>query len=98
MRRFGGPPLRRNKAETRRARSRIRPRAVPPAAGASGSRGPQRRLYLPSPLLHQGSNEIIVLELDRSGGVGPLSVRSEPDLGPVAAPSTPWSFVPADVD
>jgi beta-galactosidase len=48
--------------------------------GRYWNRGPQRRLYLPWPLLHQGANEIIVLELDTEYP-GPLLVRSEPDLG-----------------
>ena len=58
--------------------------------GRYWSRGPQRRLYLPWPLLRSGENEIVVLELDRSGELGPLLVCDEPDLGPVAAPSAPW--------
>jgi beta-galactosidase len=58
--------------------------------GRYWSRGPQRRLYLPWPLLRRGENEIVVLELDRSGELGPLLVCDEPDLGPVALPSAPW--------
>ncbi|HWG28117.1 MAG TPA: beta-galactosidase, partial [Actinospica sp.] len=49
--------------------------------GRYWDRGPQRRLYLPWPLLHSGSNEIVVLELDADGDIGPLLVRSVPDLG-----------------
>jgi beta-galactosidase len=60
--------------------------------GRYWSRGPQRRLYLPWPLLRAGANEIVVLELDQDGDVGPLLVRDEPDLGPVAQQSSPWSF------
>ena len=48
--------------------------------GRYWNRGPQRRLYLPWPLLRQGANEIVVLELDAES-VGPLLVHSEPDLG-----------------
>jgi beta-galactosidase len=48
--------------------------------GRYWNRGPQRRLHLPWPLLHQGANEIVVLELDVEN-LGPLWVRSEPDLG-----------------
>lgn len=58
--------------------------------GRYWTRGPQRRLYLPWPLLRRGGNEIIVLELERPGGVGPLLVRDEPDLGSLAAPTEPW--------
>jgi beta-galactosidase len=64
--------------------------------GRYWERGPQRRLYLPWPLLRRGANEIIVLELDRPDGPGPLLVRDEPDLGAEAAPSTPWSWEPAE--
>ena len=43
-------------------------------------KGPQRTLYLPAPLLHEGENEIIVFETD---GVDEASVRflAEPVLG-----------------
>ena len=62
--------------------------------GRYWNRGPQRRLYLPWPLLHSGENEIIVLELDQDDveDLGALLVRDEPDLGHAALPSTPWSF------
>lgn len=46
--------------------------------------GPQRTLYLPAPLLRQGDNAIVVLELAPPGGQGPppaLQLRAEPDLG-----------------
>lgn len=46
--------------------------------------GPQRTLYLPAPLLRQGDNAIVVLELAPPGGHGPppaLQLRAEPDLG-----------------
>ena len=42
--------------------------------------GPQKRLYIPAPLLRQGKNEIIVFETEgRSTGV--ISFRDEPDIG-----------------
>ncbi|MFJ4685040.1 beta-galactosidase family protein [Streptomyces sp. NPDC088789] len=46
------------------------------------SRGPQRTLYLPWPLLRPGRNEIVVLELDADLGTVPSAVetRTEPDL------------------
>ncbi|CAL9441998.1 Beta-galactosidase [Streptomyces sp. enrichment culture] len=47
------------------------------------SRGPQRTLYLPWPLLRAGRNEIVVLELDADAGTVPAAVetRDAPDLG-----------------
>lgn len=42
-------------------------------------RGPQRTLYAPGPLWHDGENEIIVLELEHPGTELPL--RDRPDLG-----------------
>jgi len=45
--------------------------------------GPQRTLYLPGPLLRQGDNELVVLELDVTDAMA-IELRSEPDLGPVA--------------
>ncbi|WP_405942935.1 hypothetical protein [Streptomyces sp. NBC_00207] len=42
-------------------------------------RGPQRTLYAPGPLWHDGENEIVVLELERPGTELPL--RDRPDLG-----------------
>ncbi len=47
------------------------------------SRGPQRTLYLPWPLLRAGRNEIVVLELDADLGTVPaaVEVREVPDLG-----------------
>ena len=42
--------------------------------------GPQKRLYLPGPLLHEGKNEIIVFESD--GEVtDTISLKDTPDLG-----------------
>ena len=48
--------------------------------GRYWNRGPQRRLYLPWPLLRAGANDIVILELD-ADDVGLVLVRSEPDLG-----------------
>jgi len=55
--------------------------------GRYWDRGPQRTLYLPWPLLRQGLNEIVVLEIDHCGrreGVPAIELREEPDLGPRA--------------
>lgn len=42
--------------------------------------GPQKRLYIPAPLLKQGKNEIIVFETEgKSTGV--IGFRDEPDIG-----------------
>lgn len=44
--------------------------------------GPQKRLYLPGPLLRKGRNEIIVFETE--GKVAEhISLKDEPDLGPL---------------
>jgi beta-galactosidase len=47
------------------------------------SRGPQRTLCLPWPLLRAGRNEVVVLELDADAGTVPAAVetRETPDLG-----------------
>ncbi|MEV5338135.1 glycoside hydrolase family 35 protein [Streptomyces sp. NPDC052676] len=47
------------------------------------SRGPQRTLYLPWPLLRAGRNEVVVLELDADTGTVPAAVetREGPELG-----------------
>lgn len=47
------------------------------------SRGPQRTLCLPWPLLRAGGNEIVVLELDADLGAVPAAIelRDAPDLG-----------------
>jgi beta-galactosidase len=47
------------------------------------ARGPQRTLYLPWPLLREGRNEIVVLELDADTGTVPAAVetRQTPELG-----------------
>jgi len=42
--------------------------------------GPQKRLYIPGPLLRQGKNEIVVFETEGKN-TGEISFRSEPDLG-----------------
>lgn len=42
--------------------------------------GPQKRLYIPAPLLKQGKNEIIVFETEgKSTGI--ISFRNEPNIG-----------------
>lgn len=43
--------------------------------------GPQRRLYLPGPLLKKGSNEIILFETDGKAAES-ITFCAEPDLGP----------------
>lgn len=42
--------------------------------------GPQKRLYLPGPLLKDGSNEIILFETEGRGGAS-IALRNEPDIG-----------------
>ena len=42
--------------------------------------GPQRRLYIPGPLLRQGENELILFETEGRTGPG-LVLRDEPELG-----------------
>ena len=42
--------------------------------------GPQRRLYIPAPLLRKGENEIILFETDGKAA-GIISLRGEPDIG-----------------
>ena len=41
--------------------------------------GPQKRLYIPAPLLRQGENELLILETE--GKTGKVFLRDEPDLG-----------------
>ncbi|MFI6812845.1 beta-galactosidase family protein [Nonomuraea sp. NPDC050328] len=48
--------------------------------GRYWERGPQRTLYVPAPLLRAGANEIVVLELDRSGP-GAIEVVAAAELG-----------------
>lgn len=50
--------------------------------GRHWSRGPQRSLYVPGPVLRAGSNEVIVLELHATAH--PIvALRDTPDLGPL---------------
>ena len=42
--------------------------------------GPQKRLYIPAPLLKQGKNEIIVLETEGKA-TGEIELFDEPDIG-----------------
>ncbi|WNQ11418.1 beta-galactosidase [Paenibacillus aurantius] len=48
--------------------------------GRYWSRGPQRTLYLPAPLLREGNNEIIVFELHHAEGPV-IELTDTPDLG-----------------
>ncbi len=41
--------------------------------------GPQKRLYLPAPLLREGKNELLIVETE--GKVGQVVLMDEPDLG-----------------
>ena len=50
--------------------------------GRYWSRGPQRSLYLPGPVLRPGPNEITVLELHAAPFSRAVDLRPEPDLGP----------------
>ncbi|MFG3136681.1 beta-galactosidase family protein [Streptomyces sp. NPDC048211] len=52
------------------------------ALGRYWSRGPQRSLYVPAPVLRQGSNEIVVLELHASHRARTVDFRDTHDLGP----------------
>lgn len=49
--------------------------------GRYWSRGPQRTLYVPGPLIHQGTNELAILELQGSSTRN-VRVVARPDLGP----------------
>ena len=42
--------------------------------------GPQKRLYIPAPLLRKGMNEIIVFETEGKTG-GMIELKDEPDIG-----------------
>ncbi len=42
--------------------------------------GPQKRLYVPAPLLKQGKNEIIIFETEGKS-TGEISFRDQPDIG-----------------
>ncbi len=50
--------------------------------GRFWSRGPQRSLYLPDPVLRPGPNEITVLELHAAHLAATIDLRGLPDLGP----------------
>ncbi|MEV4062804.1 glycoside hydrolase family 35 protein [Nonomuraea dietziae] len=52
------------------------------ALGRYWSRGPQRSLYVPAPVLREGTNEIIVLELHASHHARTVDFKQTPDLGP----------------
>ncbi|MET9693934.1 beta-galactosidase [Streptomyces sp. NPDC006514] len=53
------------------------------ALGRYWSRGPQRSLYVPGPVLRAGANEVVVLELHAPGRERKVAFRDAPDLGPV---------------
>ncbi|MEV0986458.1 beta-galactosidase family protein [Streptomyces sp. NPDC049949] len=53
------------------------------ALGRYWSRGPQRSLYVPGPVLRRGANEVVVLELHAPGRERKVAFRDAPDLGPV---------------
>ena len=42
--------------------------------------GPQKRLYIPAPLLKEGRNEIIVFETEGKS-TGKIALKDEPDIG-----------------
>ena len=48
--------------------------------GRFWGKGPQKRLYLPGPLLKQGENRIIVFESEGKTD-SHITLMSEPDLG-----------------
>ncbi|MFG2308015.1 beta-galactosidase family protein [Streptomyces sp. NPDC048566] len=50
--------------------------------GRYWSRGPQRSLYVPAPVLCAGTNEIVVLELHAGPRSRTVAFRGAPDLGP----------------
>lgn len=47
--------------------------------GRFWERGPQKRLYLPAPLLREGENELVIVETE--GKTGRVLLMDEPDLG-----------------
>ena len=49
--------------------------------GRYWSRGPQRRLFVPGPVLRPGSNEVVVLELHATARTA-VDLRDAADLGP----------------
>ncbi|MFI5803898.1 beta-galactosidase family protein [Streptomyces sp. NPDC051561] len=52
------------------------------ALGRYWSRGPQRSLYVPAPVLREGANEIVVLELHSAHRARTVAFRGAADLGP----------------
>ncbi|MFJ2898974.1 beta-galactosidase family protein [Streptomyces sp. NPDC087218] len=52
------------------------------ALGRYWSRGPQRSLYVPAPVLRAGTNEIVVLELHAAHRARTVRFRDTADLGP----------------
>ncbi|MEU2232502.1 glycoside hydrolase family 35 protein [Streptomyces vietnamensis] len=50
--------------------------------GRYWSRGPQRSLYVPAPVLRAGTNELVVLELHAGPRGRTVDFRDAPDLGP----------------
>ncbi|WP_411111113.1 beta-galactosidase [Streptomyces sp. c-19] len=50
--------------------------------GRYWSRGPQRSLYVPAPVLRPGRNELVVLELHGAHRARTVTFRGTPDLGP----------------
>ncbi|MCX4489964.1 beta-galactosidase [Streptomyces anulatus] len=52
------------------------------ALGRYWSRGPQRSLYVPAPVLRAGANEIVVLELHAGHRARTVVFRETADLGP----------------
>ncbi|MCX5395302.1 beta-galactosidase family protein [Streptomyces sp. NBC_00094] len=50
--------------------------------GRYWSRGPQRSLYVPAPVLRAGTNEVVVLELHAGPRARTVDFRETPDLGP----------------
>ncbi|MCX5144550.1 MULTISPECIES: beta-galactosidase family protein [unclassified Streptomyces] len=52
------------------------------ALGRHWSRGPQRSLYVPAPVLRAGTNEVVVLELHAAHRARTVEFRPTPDLGP----------------
>ncbi|MET8543666.1 beta-galactosidase [Kitasatospora sp. NPDC004799] len=50
--------------------------------GRHWSRGPQRSLYVPGPVLRPGPNEIVVLELHAAHRARTVELRERADLGP----------------
>lgn len=50
--------------------------------GRYWSRGPQRSLYVPGPVLRPGRNEIVLLELEAPAGHGRVDLRDHAEFGP----------------